>query len=278
MLALTLSLLAQKEADDRRANTPIEPFRVIGNIYYVGAAEVTSFLITTPKGHILLDGGYAETAPQIKANIAKLGFKLEGVKFLLNSQSHFDHAGGLAEMKRLTKAKMISSVGDKWALENGGKDDFQFGDRLAYDPVTVDRVIKDGEDLKLGGVSLKAVITPGHTKGCTTWTMDVTDNRKSLKVIFVCSTTAPGYKFIGNDKYPNIVADYERTFSVLKNLRPDVFLASHGSFFELLEKAEKVRTSTGPNPFIDPKAYDEYITTTEKSFREKLAREKLPNN
>jgi len=168
LLILSLPVYAQKEAADRRANTPVEPFQIIGNIYYVGAAEVTSFLITTPKGHILLDGGFVETAAQIKENIKKLGFKLEDVKFLLNSQSHFDHAGGLAELKKSTNAKMLASEADKISLENGGKDDFHFGDTLPYEPVKVDKIIKDDDRIKLGGVSLKAVLTPGHTRGCTT--------------------------------------------------------------------------------------------------------------
>jgi metallo-beta-lactamase class B len=273
-LLLSVSIFAQASEDDRRANTPIDPFRIIGNIYYVGPAEVTSFLITTPKGHILIDSGYAETVPQIKANVVKLGFKLEDVKYLLNTQAHFDHAGGFAELKKLTNAKMIASSGDKTLLEDGGKRDFTWGDTLSYEPVKVDRIVAGGDKLSLGGVTLKAVMIPGHTKGSTAWTYELKDGDKTYNVIFFGSTTAPGYKFVGNTMYPNIVTDYESTFAAAKKLKVDIFLASHGSFFDLLGKAEKVKTNPSPNPFIDPKSYADYLAATEKDFREKLANQK----
>jgi len=271
-LLLSRSIFAQASADDRRANTPIEPFRMIGNIYYVGAAEVTSFLVTTPDGHILVDGGYAETGAQIKANVVKLGFKVEDIKYLLNTQSHFDHAGSLAELKKLTGAKMVASAADKVGLENGGKGDFIWGDTLPYSPVTVDRVVKDGDKVSLGGVTLKAVLIPGHTKGSTAWTYQLKDSGKTLNVIFFGSTSAPGYKFIGNTMYPNIVTDFESTFTAAKKMKVDVFFASHGSAFDLLGKSEKLKND--PNPFIDPRSYTDYLAETEKAFREKLAAQK----
>ena len=273
ILIAPLSCLAQLSETERKWNAPVEPFRVIGNIYYVGAADITSFLITTPNGHFLLDGGFAETAPQIASNIKRLGFKVEDVKFLLNSQSHNDHAGGLAELKKLSSAKMIASEGDKPGLENGGKDDFAWGDDFGYTPVKVDRVVKDGEEVSLGGVPMKAVITPGHTRGCTTWTLAVKDGAKTYNAVFVCSASVPGYKLTGNEKYPSIIADYETTFAVLKKLNPDIFLAAHGSFFDLLGKAEKLRSGARPNPFIDPQGYKDYVTRAEKSFRDILAKE-----
>lgn len=263
---------AQTDEGDRRANAPVEPFRIIGNIYYVGAADITSFLIVTPKGHILLDGGFAETAPQIIENIKKLGFKVGDVKYLINSQSHFDHAGGLAELKRLTNAQMLASEADKIVLENGGKNDFHFGDTLPYDSVRVDKIVKNGDRLKLGGTTLKALLTPGHTKGNTTWTMTVKDDKRKYLVVFAGSTTVPGYKLKGNEKYPNIVADYEKTFRILKRLDADVFLSSHGVFFNLSEKAERLKKGASPNPFIDPEGYKKFIADTEKTFREKLAK------
>ena len=268
---ITLTCCAQQNASDRESNQPVEPFRIIGNVYYVGASEVTSFLITTPEGHFILDSGFAETVPQIRENVKKLGFKLEDVKFLLNSQSHYDHSGGLAELKKLTGAKMISSEGDREALEKGDRDNFAWGNTKTYAPVKVDRTVKDGEEIALGGVKMKAVITPGHTQGCTTWTLDVGEGGKTYNVVFVCSASIPGYKLVGNEKYPNIVADYETTFVKLKQLKPDVFLAAHGSFFDLLGKAEKLRKGVSPNAFIDPAGYADYVAGAEKTFREKLA-------
>lgn len=278
ILLLASLSFAQKSEEDRRANTAIEPFRIIGNVYYVGAAEVTSFLITTPKGHFLIDSGYAETVPQIRQNIKTLGFKVEDIKVLLNTQSHFDHAGGLAELKKLTGAKMISSIADKIGLEKGGRDDFTWGDTYAYDRVVVDKVITNNDTVAYGGVTLKAVLTPGHTKGCTTWLLTVKENGRKYRVVFVGSTSSPGYKFYGNAKYPNILADYKKTFAVMKKLRPHVFLASHGSFFDLLEKAKLLRTAPDTNPFIDPKGYKTYVAESQKAFREKLVKERPTPN
>lgn len=272
MLNASLFAFAQKTERDREWNKPIEPFRIIGNVYYVGASEVTSFLITTPKGHILLDGGFAETAAQIKENVEKLGFKTADVKFLLNSQAHYDHAGGLAELKKLTGAKMLASAADKILLENGGKGDFHLGDWGNYEPVKVDKIIADGEKISLGGVNLKVLLTPGHTKGCTSWMLETEENNRKYTVVFVGSTTSPDYKLKGNKKYPNIVTDYEKTFRALKSLKADVFLASHGSFFNLLEKSQKkLKNSQSFNPFVSPEEYREFIGNAEREFYEKLA-------
>jgi metallo-beta-lactamase class B len=270
ILALFTSIFAQQDERDREWNKPVQPFRIIGNVYYVGAVEITSFLITTPEGHILLDGGFAETAPQIKENIAKLGFKLSDVKILLNSQAHYDHAGGLAELKRLTGAKMLASAEDKILMENGGRNDFAFDDRFPYEPVRVDQIIKDGEQIRLGGVALKTIITPGHTKGCSSFLLEGRENGRKYSVVFVGSTTAPGYKLVDNPKYPGIIGDYEKTFRILQKLKADVFLASHGAFFKLTEKAEKIRAGRSPNPFIDPQGYRDFLTESEKAFREKI--------
>jgi len=275
LLVLTLSLagFAQKTEEDRQRNQPLEPFRIIENVYYVGASEVTSFLIATPKGHILLDGGFAGTVAQIKGNIEKLGFKLKDVKILLNSQAHYDHAGGLAELKRLTGAEMLASEADRILLERGGKGDFHLGDWGDFEPVKVDKIIKDGEKISLGGTTVKALLTPGHTKGCTTWTLETKENNREYKVVFVGSTTSPNYKLKGNEKYPSIVTDFEKTFRVLKRIKADVFLASHGSFFNLLDKIAELKNRKSPNPFIDPDGYREFIENAEKEFHAKLAKE-----
>src|SRR4030095_16436626 len=175
ILSLTLSLFlpatANPQADPtaRSWNQPVKPYRIIGNVWYVGASGVTSFMITTSKGHILIDGGLAETAPQIKQNVAQLGFKLTDVKILLNSHAHYDHAGGLAELKELTGAKLMATEADAALLARGGKDDFQWGDKYLYKPVKADRLLRDGDPVELGGVTLTALLTPGHTRGSTTW-------------------------------------------------------------------------------------------------------------
>jgi metallo-beta-lactamase class B len=252
-------------------NEPVKPYRVIGNIYYVGASEVSSFLITTPNGHILLDSGFLETVPQIKQNIAQLGFRLEDVKILLHSHAHYDHVGGMAELKRLTGAGFMAAEGDVPLLAAGGKGDPNFGDRFLFEPVKPERVLRDRDIVELGGVSMVARVTPGHTKGCTTWTMRVKENGKDYDVVFVGSTSAPGYKLVNNAGYPGIVADYENTFKLLKTLPCDVFLAAHGSFYEMLGKAKLLEQSPKTNPFIDPAGYRQYLEESEKSFRKLLA-------
>lgn len=270
VLLLSLCSYSQTSEQDLEWNRPVEPFKIIGNIYYVGASEVTAYLITTPKGHILLDSGFAETVPQIAANIAKLGFKLEDVKILLNNHAHYDHAGGLAELKRLTKAPLYASREDSNLLARGGKGDPNFGDKYPFEPVTADKIVSDHQKIKLGSAIITANLTPGHTKGCTTWTTTAEENGKKYNVIFLCSTTAPGYKLVDNSDYSNITDDYERTFTRLKGLNSDVFLASHGNFFDLLGKIEKLKSGTGSNPFIDPAGYRDFILQTENDFRTKL--------
>ena len=275
LVALLLPSFANAQADEtsRSWNRPVEPFRVIGNIYYVGATEVCSFLITTPKGHILLDSGFAETVPLIQDNIKKLGFKIEDVKILINTHAHTDHAGGLALLKELTGAKLMASEADAELLSNGGKGDFQWGDMLTYKPVKADRLLRDKDRIELGGFAMTARLTPGHTKGCTTWTMKVEESGKQLDVVIIGSTTIPGYKLIGNPKYPGIVADYAYTFQLLKSLHCDVFLAPHGSFFSMKEKMLRLKQGRKNNPFIDPQGYSDFIKRTENDYLRQLQKE-----
>jgi metallo-beta-lactamase class B len=274
LLVLAVPALAQRDPVSRAGNKPVEPFKLIGNIYYVGASDVTSFLITTPQGLILLDGGFAETAPMIQKNIEKLGFKVSDVHILLNSHAHLDHAGGLAALKQLSGAKMVASAGDKPMLENGGHDDPQFGNSLVFPPVQVDQVIGDTETIELGNVVLHAVLTPGHTPGCTTWTMQVHEGSKTYDVVFLCSTTAPDpYRLVNNKAYPQIVTDYVHTFARLGALPCDVFLAPHGSLFHLQEKVDRLNAGSVLNPFIDPPEYQRFLAESEKAFRQKLQKQ-----
>jgi metallo-beta-lactamase class B len=268
---------ATRQSDDatRRAwNRPVEPFRVAGNIYYVGVAGVASFLITTPDGHILLDGGFEESVPRIEEGVRKLGFKLADVKFIINSHAHFDHAGGLAGLKRSTGAKLLISEADAPLVAAGGSGDFYWGDKPTFEPAAVDRVLRDKDEVTLGGVTLIARLTPGHTKGCTTWTTKVREGGKELDVVFVGSTTVPGYRLVNNALYPEIAADYARTFALLKTLKCDVFLGPHGSFFDLDEKRQRLARGAKENPFIDPRGYQRFVERTENEYLRQLRGER----
>lgn len=264
----------QADPTSRAWNQPVPPFRIDGNLYYVGATEVASFLITTPKGHFLIDGGFVETAPQIERNISQLGFKLADVKVLLNSHAHFDHAGGLAELKKKTGARFIASARDAELLRAGGHGDFRFGDTLSFPPVEVDQIIGDGESVALGDQKLLALLTPGHTKGNTTWATKISDGTRSYDVVFAGSPTALDYRLIGKESYPGIAADFEKTFAVLKKLPCDIFLSDHGSFFAFQQKRERLARGEKPNPFIDPDGYKRFVVQYEKEFHQKLEAQK----
>lgn len=280
LLTIAAGAHAQATEDMRSRNQRVEPFRLIGNVYYVGASDIASYLIVTPAGDIVLDGGLVETAPQIEANIRALGFKLRDVKVLLNSHAHPDHAGGLAEMKRSTGAKLVSMNGDADELARGGRGDFFFGDTSSFPPVAPDRVIHDGDTVGLGGTTLTAHLTPGHTRGCTTWTMTAKEAGKEYQVVFVCSATVlDGYRLVARPgraaSYPGIAADYEKSFRVWKSLPCDVFLGSHGQFFNLAEKREALKSGAKENPFIDPAGYAEYVSQNEADFRAELNRQNV---
>jgi metallo-beta-lactamase class B len=256
LLLLPATVYAQPDETSRSWNQPVKPYRIIGNIYYVGASDIASYLIVTPRGHILLDSGFVETVPQIQQNVVQLGFRLEDVKILINSHAHYDHAGGLALLKRLTAATLMTSEADAALLAAGGNGDPNFGDKYPFEPVKTDRILRDGDKVQLGGVTMVAHLTPGHTKGNTTWTMTVMDGRRRYNVVFAGSTTAPGYKLVDNPNYPQIVADYQRTFQVLKSLPCDVFLAPHANFFDMTRKSKLLEQGTKPNPFIDGNGYN----------------------
>jgi len=198
------------------------------------------------------------------------------VKVLINSHAHYDHAGGLAQLKKLTGAKLMISEADAKLVSDGGRSDFQWGDNASFnfEPAVVDRLLHDKDKVELGGVTMTARLTPGHTKGCTTWTMKVRDGDRDLDVVFVGSTTIPGYKLLNNAAYPKIVEDYAYTFALLKRLKCDVFLAPHGSFFALDEKRPLLEKGAKTNPFIDPQGYRRFIEATERAYLEQLTRER----
>ena len=257
--------------DEVSWNQPVTPFKIIGDVYYVGASDITSYLIVTPKGLILLDSGFAETVPQVTANIAALGFKLGDVKVLLNSHAHYDHAGGLAALKRLTHATLVVSKADAARMAVGGKGDPQFGDTYLYEPVQVDRILNDGDKVELGGVTMTAHVTPGHTKGCTTWTLRVTEGGKPYDAVFLCGVTTPGYQLVGNAGYPDVVADFTHSFVALRALPCDVFLGAHGRYYGLQDKIARMQKHEPGNPFVDPEGYKDYLRKAEQDFRQKVA-------
>lgn len=256
-------------SDDHRAwNQPFEPFRIIGNIHYVGTADLASYLITTTDGHVLIDSGLEDEATQLLASIAKLGFNARDIKILLNSQAHFDHAAGLAALKNVSGASLYASEGDRAALESGGRGDFAFGDRLTFSPVKADRVVRDGDTVTVGPATLTAHLTPGHTKGTTTWTMVVREAERDYRVAFAGSTSInPDVRVRNNAAYPEMFADFARTFAALRALPVDVFLSQHASAYGLADKAARLRAGATPNPFIDPAGYKRWVDAGERSFR-----------
>jgi len=203
----------------------------------------------------------------------QLGFKLSDVKYLLNSHAHYDHAGGLAELKKLTGSKFVASERDAALLRRGGHGDFRFGDTLLFPSIEPDKIILDGESLQLGDQVMTAHLTPGHTRGTTTWTTKIRDGARTFDVVFVGSESSLDYKFAGQESYPGIAADFVKSFAVLKNLPCDIFLASHGSFFHFVDKHERLMRGDA-DAFVDPDGYSRYLSESEKDFRQKVDRQR----
>jgi metallo-beta-lactamase class B len=251
---------------------PVAPFRVIGPIHYVGSAELGIYLIATSRGLILLDGGLPDNAPMIAQSVATLGFDLRDVKILLNSHAHVDHSGGLAAIKAATGATLIASEGDRSALEGG----FYLGSEdehsLDAPPVKVDRVIQDGETVTLGDVTLTARITPGHTRGCTSWTMPAKEGSATYEVLFFCSASVAANRLVGPPQYEGIVEDYRRTFAQTAGWRPDILLANHAGMFGLEEKRKRLLAGDRL-AFVDREAFPALRSQFEASFEHHLARQ-----
>lgn len=274
MILSALMMLAPLTADERRWNAPAAPFRIADDLYYVGTADLASYLIVDPAGMILLDGGLEASAPQILANIRTLGFDPRRVKYLLNSQAHSDHAGGLAALKDTTGAQLIASPADADLLERGGAGDFQWGDRLTYPPVKVDARLRDGAEVTVGAVRMTAHFTPGHTHGCTSWTMPVRVDGRVRQALFICGASAPGYRLTGNPAYPWIMDDFRRSFATWRKLPCDLFLGAHASYFGLAEK--RARMAPGkPNPFVDPAGCRAFLARAEQAIRAQAAKDAM---
>jgi metallo-beta-lactamase class B len=255
--------------------TPFPPFHIAGNLYYVGSEDLASYLIVTPQGYILINSSFEENAPLIEKSVAQLGFRFADIKILLISHAHNDHCAGAALLKKLTRAQYFVMDADVPVVESGGKEDFQYGAQLGmrFPPVKVDRVLHDGDTVKMGDAVLTAHLTAGHTKGTTTWTLDETEAGRTLHVVIVGSPNVnPGYKLVNNKAYPQIAADYHHGFQVLKSLPCDIFLGAHGSYYGLKEKYERWQRGDH-NAFIDPDGYKSYIADRERAFEAELKRQ-----
>jgi metallo-beta-lactamase class B len=276
---LALAPVACSQAQAGNSSEYLEPFpahHVIGNIYFVGTKSLGIYLVTTPKGNILINAGLEESVPGIQKSVEGLGFRFSDIKILLISHAHFDHDAGAARIKEMSAAKYMVMDADVPVVESGGKKDFAYGNRpdMLYPPAKVDRVLHDGDTVELGGSVLTAHLTPGHTKGCTTWTMKVQDGGKSYDVVIVGSPNVnPGYKLVNNAFYPQIARDYEKEFQVLRSLHCDVFLGAHGAYYDMEAKYARLKEGGG-NPFIDPEGYKKYVADREHAFQAELARQK----
>jgi metallo-beta-lactamase class B len=254
---------------------PFPAHRIIGNVYYVGTYDLACFLITTPKGNILINTGLDGSVPMIRKSIESLGFKFADTKILLTTQAHNDHVAGMAEMKRLTHAKLLATDGDAPVLEDGGKSDpLWTTPEYRFAPVKVDEKIKDGQKISLGGTDLVVYYHPGHTRGSVSYGLTIAENSRTYHVLIAnMGSINPGTILIGNKKYPAIADDYARTFRDQKRLDCDIFLASHASQYQLHEKW-KPGQAYNPDTFLDPAGYKEAVGRAEAAYTEWMAKEK----
>ena len=258
--------------------TPIAPFRIAGNLYYVGSKDLASYLIVTREGDILINSSLEGSVPLIRRSIEQLGFKFSDIKVLLISHAHFDHDAGSAEVLRQTGAKYMVMDGDVSVVESGGATDFAYA-KDTYAPAKVDRILHDGDAVKLGGTVLIAHKTAGHTRGCTTWTMQASEAGHPLNVVIVGSWNVnPGWRLVDRAElpasYPGIEADYRRTFATLKGLQCDVFLGAHGAYFGMLAKLDRIKAGAKDNVWVDPRGYQAAVAEREQAFETELKRQR----
>jgi metallo-beta-lactamase class B len=257
--------------------TPIAPFRIADNLFYVGSKDLASYLIVTPQGDILINSSLKSSPPLIEKSIAQLGFHLADVKILLISHAHFDHDAGSAELLRITHAKYMVMDADVPVVESGGAKDFAYpADR--YPPTKVDRILHDGDEVRLGNAVLVAHKTPGHTRGCTTWTMRAISGGKPRDVVIVGSWNVnAGFRLADHPghpaSYPGIAADYQHAFAVLAKLPCDIFLGAHGAYFDMLAKLDRAKSGAGESVWIDPDGYHAAVAEREQAFQRELKRQ-----
>lgn len=257
-------------------SAPVKPFRIAGNVHYVGTQGLAAYLITTKDGAILIDATLAQNAGQIERNIESLGVPLREVKLLLSDHAHADHVGAMAQLKRDTGARFLASEGDRWALENGrNQGDNNYG-VMPFEPIPVDEVVHDGQTVRLGEVELTAHLTPGHTRGCTSWSMTVDDRGTPRRVLFLCSITVAGNTLVGNKTYPGIADDYRATFAKLAALRADIVLTSHPEMAGVLERAAR-RDAGQADAFIEPTLLPTLVKSFSAAFEEALKEQEAAN-
>jgi metallo-beta-lactamase class B len=272
ILAAALSPpMAAAGADDAAWTRPVAPFRIVGGIYYVGTEGLAAYLITSGRRAVLLDGTLDANALLIERNIERLGFRLKDVRIILNSHAHRDHAGAIARLRRDTGAQFYASAGDRWALEHGEHDSDTDYPRGRFPPVPVDHVIGDGERVALGDVRLTAILTPGHTKGCTTWATRVIEAGRRLDVVFPCSLTVAGNILVGNRLYPGIARDFAASFARLGAVRADVVLTSHPEVADVLGREKRVEAGDA-NAFVDPGLLPRIVAKSKAGFEAALAK------
>ncbi len=258
-------------------NEKHEPFRVIGNIYWVGHTEVGAFLIRTSQGLILMDTTSTEQSAWVKENIEKLGFQVRDIKYILNSHTHEEHMGGFPMFRELSGAKIVASKLAAEEMAVGGRTDFREDGSQQYTPFRADQVIEDGGKVTLGDVTLTARLTPGHTKGCTTWTMPVEEDGRRYNAVFFCGMATAGIDrapLLNNPKYPNIVEDYQRSFRLLRSLPCDVFLYARASTIKMHEKQARLKRGEKPNPYVDPAGCKGYIDHYDEEFTTQLTQQR----
>jgi metallo-beta-lactamase class B len=273
---LALPFAAAAFAQDNPSWTQaFPPHRIVANLYYVGSRGLASYLLPSEQGHILINSNLASSPDQIRASIERLGYKFSDVRILLISHAHWDHCAGSARVKEMTGARYMVMDADVPEIEDGGKSNFHYGSDAStrYKPTKVDKVLHDGDQVTLGGTTITARITPGHTKGCTTWTLKLSDFGQAHDVVIVGSPNVnAGYKLVNNAQYPQIASDYERTFKTLKSLPCDIFLGAHGDYYNLAAKFPRLQPAK-PNPFVDPEGYKSYVANRESAFRAELKKQ-----
>jgi metallo-beta-lactamase class B len=259
-------------AEPQNWRESIEPFHIAGPIYYVGTKGLGVYLIETTAGLILLNGAMPGSTSTLVGSIRKAGFDPKNIRLLLISHAHVDHVGTLADFKRLTNGSVVVMESDVALLQSGGKDDYLFATKhgMHFEGVKADKRIKDGETVTLGDVNMRAHLTPGHTRGTTTWVTTVQERGQKLNVVFADGTGINrGTRFIKNESYRGITSDYKRTFAVLENFRPDIFLSFHAEFFDLAGKVERMKKE-GYRAWIDPTGYKSQIQSRRQSFEKML--------
>ena len=274
-LLLTGVCLAALAAGQPDASAPFPPHRIADNLYYVGSQGLASYLIKTRDGDILINSGFERTVPVVLGNVLKLGFKVNDVKILLASHAHGDHVEGMATLKELTGARVFVMDGDDQVMAKGGEGQYFYHDH--WKPVKIDRVLHDGDTVTLGEATLTAHLTPGHTRGCTTWTLKAKDGGKTYDVVILGSANVNGgFQLVHNADYPEIADDYARTFRVLKSLHCDIFLGAHGAYYNMEEKYAREKVGVKFNPFVDPDGYRRYVADRERAYLDTLEKQKQP--